>query len=222
MMTARYSKKTSSGQKIRQLCDALREDIIFGRYRPREHLVEEELSEQFGATRHMIRSVFVELDQMGLVERRRNKGVIVRDFSVDELEELFEMRAILQREAAMRVPIPAAPEFTAKLRELNEAYFNANEEGDKEKSSRINTEFHKLLHSACENRFLVEEINQYWLRTAPIHWYALGDRNHLRNSYEDHNRIIDALEEGDRENFVEAVTKHMYPALEAYRRVNGV
>lgn len=206
--------------KVADLCNALREAIIFGRYRPREHLVEEELTEKFGATRHTIRSAFVELDRMGLVERRPNKGVVVRDFSIGELEELYEMRAILQREAAMRVPMPAPPELIADLRRLNEAYLAASEAGDKEKASRINTELHEQIHRASSNRFLVELIDQFWLRTSPIHWFALGDSNHLRNSYEDHARIIDALENEDREAFVEGVTKHMYPALEAYRRVH--
>lgn len=219
-MPSKTLENGSGDNKVGALCNALREAIIFGRYRPREHLVEEELAERFGATRHTIRSAFVELDSMGLVERRPNKGVIVRDFAIGELEELYEMRAILQREAASRVQMPAEPAFIARLRQLNAAYLAASEAGDKEDASRINTEFHALIHSASGNRFLVEAIDQFWLRTSPIHWFALGDSNHLRNSHEDHNRMIDALEKGDREVFVETVTRHMYPALEAYRRVN--
>ncbi|VDC22677.1 GntR family transcriptional regulator [Pseudogemmobacter humi] len=219
-MPRKSSENRSGDDKVTALCNALREAIIFGRYRPREHLVEEELNERFGATRHTIRSAFVELDRMGLVERRPNKGVIVRDFSIGELEELYEMREILQREVAARVPMPAAPEFIAELRRLNAAYLAAAETGDKEESSRINTDFHSLIHAASGNRFLVETLDQFWLRTSPIHWFALGDSNHLRNSYEDHNRMIDALERGDRERFIQTVTQHMYPALEAYKRVN--
>ena len=206
--------------KTGALCDALREAIIFGRYRPREHLIEEELAEKFGATRHTIRSAFIELDRMGLVERRPNKGVIVRDFSLKELQELYDTRAILQREAAMRVPMPAPAAFIERLRSLNDAYLAAYEEGKKEKSSRINAEFHAVIHDACGNRFLKDMIDQLWLRTSPIHWFALGDTKHLRASFDDHERMIRALEQGDREEFVDAVTYHMYPALEAYKRVN--
>ena len=221
-MPTKGSKRGVVDDKTGALCNALREAIIFGRYRPREHLVEEELAERLGATRHTIRNAFVELDRMGLVERRPNKGVIVRDFSIKELEELYEMRGILQREAAMRVPLPAPAELVAQLRALNAAYLAASDEGDKEKSSRINTEFHNIIHAASGNRFLTEAIEQLWLRTSPIHWFALGDSNHLTRSYEDHNRMIDALEKGDREAFVEAATNHMYPALEAYRRVHAL
>ena len=47
----------------------LEEDIVFGRRRPRERLVEEDLVSQFGAKKHVIRQALVDLERMGLVER---------------------------------------------------------------------------------------------------------------------------------------------------------
>jgi DNA-binding GntR family transcriptional regulator len=179
------------------------------------------LTERFGATRHALRNAFNELDRMGLVERRPNKGVIVRDFSIGEMEELYEMRGILQREAAMRIPLPVSPDFVANLKRLNASYLVASTKGDKEESSRINTLFHETLNGACGNRFLAETMGQFWLRTLPIHWYALGDSNHLKNSHRDHAAMIEALETGDRAAFAEISVRHMLPALEAYRRVHN-
>ena len=48
---------------------------------PRERLIEDESSARFGASRHEIRSAFVELERIGLVTRRPNRGAVVRDFS---------------------------------------------------------------------------------------------------------------------------------------------
>lgn len=215
-------KRRGNDGSVAALANAIREGIIFGRYRPRERLVEEEITERYGTTRHMLRLAFAELDFMGLVERRPNKGVIVRDFSLDELEELYEMRALLQKEAALRIPIPADPDLLARLRKINADYLAAAGSGDKEEASRVNTAFHDTLFAACRNRFLSQAISQAWLQTTPIHWYALGDTEHLRRSHRDHELMIDALERGDREGLADLCRKHIYPALEAYRRVHAV
>ncbi len=203
------------------LANALREAIIFGQYRPRERLVEEELTSRYGASRHIIRNAFSELDHMGLVERRPNKGVIVRDFSVPELEELYEMRVILQTEAAKRIPVPADPGLLAELQRLNDAYLAAIVAGQSDESSRINTTFHEALFGACGNRFLAQSINQFWLRTSPIHWYVLGDVKYLRNSHHDHQEMIAALAASDLGRLAMVCEKHIRPALEAYKRVHG-
>ena len=207
---------------VLQLVNALREAIIFGRYRPRERLVEEEITERYRTTRHVLRNAFAELDHMGLIERRPNKGVIVRDFSLAELEELYEMRALLQTEAARRIAFPAPLDFIADLKRINDAYLAAGTAGDKEKASRLNTTFHDTLFAACQNRFLAQSISQFWLRTTPIHWYALGDSNHLVNSHRDHANMILAIEDGDRERLAKLCRDHIYPALVAYRRVHAI
>ncbi|MGC4025194.1 MAG: GntR family transcriptional regulator [Mesorhizobium sp.] len=212
----------SNERSVTQLANAIREAIIFGRYRPRERLVEEEITERYSTTRHMLRMAFAELDHMGLVERRPNKGVVVRDFSIQELEELYEFRALLQREAALRIPVPADPDLVSDLRKINANYLAASKSGDKEEASRLNTTFHETMFDACRNRFLATAISQAWMQTTPIHWYALGDTDHLRRSHADHKSMIDALESGERELLAELCRKHIYPALEAYRRVHAV
>lgn len=217
----RVAENGKAESSVSGLVNSLREAIIFGRYRPRERLVEEELTERYGATRHNLRNAFSELAHMGLVERRPNKGVIVRDFSLDELEELYDMRILLQSEAARRIPLPADPKLLEELRQLNAAYLAALQINDKEASSRINTMFHETLFGACGNRFLADAINQFWLRTTPIHWYVLGDSKHLTNSHRDHDEMIDALEKGDQPRLVEVCRTHILPALDAYRRVHG-
>ena len=100
-------RKSYSDNELAELVDHIKQDIIFGRLRPRERLIEDDLSTRFGASRHLIRSAFSDLEKLGLVSRRPNKGAIVRDFSPREVEEMYEMRALLQAEAIRRIPLPA-------------------------------------------------------------------------------------------------------------------
>ena len=89
-------------------------DMIFGRLRPRERLVEDDLVARF-TRRVILRAAFVELEQLGIVVRRPNRGAMVRDYTAREIDEVYEMRAHLQAEAARRMPMPANRELTAQL-----------------------------------------------------------------------------------------------------------
>ena len=70
----------------------LQRGIISGSYRPRERLIEDEIIARAGSTRHAVRRAFDELERMGLVIRQPNRGVQVRDYTIGEIEDLYEIR----------------------------------------------------------------------------------------------------------------------------------
>jgi DNA-binding GntR family transcriptional regulator len=72
--------------------------------------VEDEIIARTEATRHAVRRAFDELERMGLAIRQPNKGVQVRDYSIGEIEELYEIRECLESRAASRFTGPADPQ----------------------------------------------------------------------------------------------------------------
>lgn len=64
--------KNQNDTRLSLLVDGIKQDIIFGRLRPCERLVEEQLSEQFSMSRHQMGMAFNTLDQMGLITGRRD------------------------------------------------------------------------------------------------------------------------------------------------------
>ena len=90
---------------------------LAGQLRPRERLVEDGIIARTDATRHAVRRAFDELERMGLVIRQPNKGVQVSDYSIREIEELYEIRECLERQAASRFNEPAD---TALVKELTD------------------------------------------------------------------------------------------------------
>ena len=85
----------------------LGEDIIFGRLAPGARLTEDNLIARFNVTRHFVRQALVELERTGIVVREKNKGVSVRSLSAREVSQIYEVRELLQRQAALRIPLPA-------------------------------------------------------------------------------------------------------------------
>jgi DNA-binding GntR family transcriptional regulator len=203
------------------IVSALQHDIVFGRLKPRERLVEEELSERFAVGRHVIRAALEELDRAGLVQRRQNRGAVVSDYSAEEVDELYEIRTILQQQAARRVLLPAAPQFIAKLIEINDDYVRFGKAGDLNSAAIANDNFHQMIFSGCRNRQLADLIQQYWTKTAAIHCYAIANPALAEQSRQEHYRIIAAMTSGDREAFEALCVDHMLPALAAFKAAHG-
>ena len=217
----RFTVKKQTDVQLQPLVDGITYDIILGRLKPRERLIEDQLCERFGASRHQVRASFAALEQMGLVERRPNKGAMVRDFSVQEVEEVYEMRALLQEEAASRVPMPAGDSLIKRLEAINAEHGKAVDRGDLEQVCMLNNDFHREIYRACDNQCLADMIERLWIQTLGMRCYAIGDPQLLKRSRKEHAEMIDHLRKGNREAFVRLCVEHIWPSLEAYKRAHG-
>jgi len=197
---------------------ALEEDIIFGRLRPRERLLEDALMERFDVKRHVVRQALTELGRLGIVIHERNKGTSVRDFSIEDVENIYEVRALLQRHAAERIALPPPDDLIETLRSIHEHHSKAIEAGDLRAVYRLNNEFHDSFFGACGNSYLAQSIAEYsWLAHA-IRSYRIGDPDLLGQARDEHALMIDALEKADRDALVDLCVRHINPSKEAYLR----
>jgi len=90
----------------------VREALFSGELKPREHLVESQLAQALGMSRTPVREALRKLEEVGLVESTPYRGCRIRDFSVEELEKLYQARRILESETAVpsaESPGPAFP-----------------------------------------------------------------------------------------------------------------
>lgn len=198
------------------ISSALELDIIFGRLKPRERLVEEELASRFDAKRHVVRSALNELEKLGIVVRRPNRGVLVRDYSTGEVEELYDMRAALHRLAVERISFPFDKKTLSQLKAIQKEHGKAIRRNDLQAVFDANNRFHDTLFGACGNRYLTEAIHQHaWLSHA-IRSYRIGDPGLLAQAREEHEEMIQALEAGDRKRLRELCVKHIEPSKKAY------
>ena len=199
----------------------LKQEIIFGRLRPRERLVEDDLREKFGASRHQIRSAFAELEKLGLVTRRPNKGVVVRDYSVAEIEHFFEVGALLQAEAARRIPLPCDADTMKRIEQLHSRFCVAVDRLDFEVVSETTIAFHRTIWEAGNNKCLSDLIQQIWTATLAVRCYAMAIPEQLVRIRHEHTQILEALHTGNRRELIRLCVDHSWPALDAYKRLHG-
>lgn len=200
----------------------LQRQIIAGQLRPRERLVEDEIIERTGATRHAVRRAFDELERMGLVVRQPNKGVQVRDYSIPEIEELYEIRECLETRAAAHFDRPAAPELVAQLTDIAKRHRAASREQRFGEVFSLNNSFHETLYRAAGNQQLAEAITHYTFATHPIRTRAFPNEELREIAIAEHFDMIDAIAHGQGERLAGIVRKHIQRPKEFYLKATYI
>lgn len=217
-MTA--STASSVDAALSRVVSEIEEDIVLGFLHPRERLVEDDLMLRFGVKRHVIRAALGELVKLGIVERRKNIGAVVRSYDYEELADLYDMRDLLEGEAARRMACPAAPGDVARLKALQQAHDQAVTDNNPRLIFKSNMAFHAALFELCPNRVMVEAIRHYFTQTHAIRSASARSASAQARSRVEHWAIVDALEHGDRDALVKLCREHIRPALNEYLAVN--
>jgi len=195
--------------------DRLRALILTGEYGPEERLVEEQLADRLGVSRTPIRQALTTLEAEGLVEMEPNKGAAVCSFSVDDVWDIYDMRAVLEGHAARRASERIAAEDLARLSgSVEEMEGLAGRYADHEEEIRVlvalNQAFHGTIIDASRNRRLQRLIGrtiEIPLMFKAFFWYGEKERM-VSNHY--HRQILGALEDGDGERAEIIMREHVY------------
>lgn len=201
-----------------QILSAIEEDIVFGVLPPQSRLIEERLAERFDAKRHVIREVFTSLEDLGLVQRVPNRGAIVSELTPIEVREIYDMREMLETGAALRTRLPAPKAITDAMAAVQERHGAAVKAEDFRAVFHLNIEFHRTQFSACENRHLVQTIDEYARKAHLIRAIKYGDQAHMERVVAQHWAIIEAMKKRDQERLVELVRQHLPGSPEEYIR----
>ena len=132
------------------------EAIDIGTYRPGDRLVESELAERFGVSRTPVREALQRLETQSLLARD-GRSLIVASLDHNQMSELYVVRSELEGLAASLAARHATDEEVRILREMVEED-NALI-GDPAALARSNRRFHKQIHLASHNRYLVQQLD---------------------------------------------------------------
>ena len=198
------------------LVAALQEDIVLGRLAPGARLVEEELAERFRTKRHVLREAFVELERFGLIERRPNRGASVRQLTLEDVNQIYAVREILERAAAAQMPLPLEQKVYQRIEDAQRRHDKAVDAGDAKAVFRANFEFHDALFAACGNPYLAAAIDDFRRKTHVVWSYAIVKPEYFRNAQREHRAMLKAVREGDRKRLIELCAAHLDISRQAY------
>jgi DNA-binding GntR family transcriptional regulator len=196
------------------VADAIRDAILRGRLRPGERLKEDVIARELAVSRTPVREAIAMLQAEGVLEAPQHRGAEVRSYSPSELEEIYDLRSILEGYAACRAAARITrPELT-RLRRSCEAMEKLRPD-DLEHLVRENGVFHDTILDAADAGRLNSMVNQ--IRAVPLIYqsYAWYTREQLELSLEYHWRVLDALENHDADRAERDMRHHLTNAREA-------
>jgi DNA-binding GntR family transcriptional regulator len=197
----------------------LERQIILGHLKPRERLVESELCRRLGVSRTLLREVFRRLEGAGLVSFQPNRGVVVRDFTPQEVEDVYSLRTVLERAAAPLILERVTPADRKALRKLQKEFEGMCRRSDMAGMILTNITFHRRLSQISGNQFLCQFLEISRVQTHQIRYLAWLDERRVQESIREHREILAALTQRDMPRFERAVLRHLEGGKRDYRRI---
>jgi len=204
----RTAKPVRSGTQDDMVYAHIFEAILEQRLAPGTKLSEEALGEIFGVSRTIIRRALSRLGHEGVVLLRPNRGAVVASPSVEEARQVFFARRLVEKAITELAVEHASAEQLAGLRQMVSDERDSFARGDRGAGIRLSGEFHLQLAVAAKNAPLISFQRSLVSQTSLIiAQYESGNRSHC--SYDEHTRLIDAIEARDVQLAVELMMHHM-------------
>jgi DNA-binding GntR family transcriptional regulator len=186
------------------------EAIDTGIYKPGDRLVESDLAERFGVSRTPIREALQRLETQSLLNRD-GRSLIVSSLDHNQLAELYVVRAELEGLAAELAARHATDEEVRVLRDM--VSDDARLMDDPKAMARANRRFHKQIHLASHNRFLVQQLDLVHRSMALMATTSLAAAGRPEDALAEHDAIVSAIENRDAEAAGAALRAHISKAF---------
>ncbi|MAM62614.1 GntR family transcriptional regulator [Maritimibacter sp. UBA3975] len=196
------------------ILDAIDEGI----YRPGDRMVESELADRFGVSRTPIREALQRLETQSLLNRD-GRSLIVASLDHNQLAELYTVRAELEGLAARLAAQHAAPEEQKVLRDMVEE--DRALIADPEALARANRRFHRQIHLASHNRYLLQQLDRVHRTMALLATTSLAVEGRSEVALEEHDAIVRAIEARDGDAADEALRTHISKAFETRLKLDS-
>jgi DNA-binding GntR family transcriptional regulator len=190
--------------------DTIKESILNLRVPPGAQLHIEDLADQMGISRTPVREALLRLESDGLVRAVPRVGFFVTEITRRDLEDLFEVRALLEGHAAEKAASLLTEDELAHIDRLLEAGVSAVERGDLGEFLETEITFHTLLIERTPNRQLIAMMESLQDLTYRERVLSLESLENVRESLVEHRRILEALRQRDGELVGRLMREHIW------------
>ena len=202
--------KLDSYQPLREVvCETLREAIRGGVLKPGERLMEIQLAEELGVSRTPVREAIRKLELEGYVIMMPRRGTYVANLSIRDVNEVFEIRTTLDSLASGLAAERITDEELERLERLLVLIGEYIEQNDMDKIVETDMEFHDILYQASRNTRLVGIIYNLREQLTRFRSTSMSYPGRLKETLEEHIRIVEAIAQGNVELAQKAAEEHM-------------
>lgn len=206
-------KRRSLGQEVTIV---LRRMVQRGELAPGERLVEERLAEQLGLSRTPVREALHRLEQEGLLLKRPRGGYEVRNLTIEDVEEVAGVRAVLAAYAAERAASRISPDELAQLSQNLLEFNQAIQTNDEDTLLELNSAFHAMILNAAASPLLDRLLGELHGEVERVSRAASSNMPAGLWSLKDHQALFKALKDGDPEQAAQLAKQHVHKGAQHF------
>ncbi len=199
-----------------QVADGMMRALLNGRFLPGERLTEGRVADVLGVSRTPVREAFGVLEQRGILARRDGGGIFVVKPSLRSLEDVFELRRLLEPYAARLAARRVKSADVARLRKAMAKLRKLVPTGSAAAIAEENREIRRVLFELCGNASLVRAIEQNSDHVYLIGMLTMSSKQTRAIVLARHEQILKALATQDEKAIEQAVVEYLDAA---YRSV---
>jgi DNA-binding GntR family transcriptional regulator len=196
--------------------DQIRLAIVEGRFPAGGRLVEQRIAEEFGLSRTPVREALRRLEAEALIRHERNRGAVVREYSAEEIRDLYELRAHLEALGSARAATRVTAEEIAGLRDAVQAFDQSVADSRPHDVVAMravnlaNSRLHRLILAASRHEMLGDILSRTVAVPLVFSAFAQYDEDGLRRSALFHRLILAAIETGDADRAAALMREHVF------------
>lgn len=205
-----YEEKKTTAQKIEE---ELKIDILTGKRRNGQRIVEQELCDSYGISRTPVREILRRIEAEGLIETVPNRGAFVRGFTEQDIDDFFYLKSLLEVQCVRWAITRITDEELNTLEEIFEFMEFYTMSDDLEKMARINQGFDAAIYDAAHNKDMEQTLHRYNFYLHHANAQVRYPINYLTTVLEEHRAIFQAFLARDPDAGAEATEIHMMKTI---------
>lgn len=195
--------------RTEEVVDALRDSIMSGQLAPGSMHSVATLADALGVSRTPVREALIKLASRGMVRFERNRGVRILEMYESDIEEIFELRRLLEIPAAVSAAAKVTPEAIRELRGIIAAQRRAAAASDERELWELDRAFHRRVLLSSGNRRLADYVDHLRDIVAVRSMVSARSARQEGGGSVDHDEILRLLEQHDAAGLAEAVRSHL-------------
>ena len=207
------------GTTAQHALESLRRAIVAGELVPGQRVLQDEVAEALGVSIAPLREALAVLEQEGQVTYRPRRGYFVTELRIEDLEEIYELRQILEERAARHTLPTLDDEALERIRIAARDCVEAAESGDVAAELEANRRFHFAILESSDRPQAMRLIRLLWDSTEAYRALYYNSPDERRRAIDAHDSILDALGRRDGDALVAALDAHRMRALEVLREI---
>jgi DNA-binding GntR family transcriptional regulator len=199
---------------VEQVQLVLIDEVVSGRLKPGERIIQEQLAAALGVSRQPVQQALLVLRNQGVLQDAPGRGLLVAPLSTDQVRQVYEIRTALEALACRRAAERITPELAEQGRALIQAGRAAAARGEVGALIAADLRFHEFIYAVSGNPLILSTMRSHWHTIQRVMGEVLLRDQQPRDSWDEHEALWLAISQQQPEQAEQHMARHLASACE--------